>query len=131
MVITNFNNELTLSFNRICFSSDFKIYFSSRNTRTPRGLTIGVSGDSKSNYQLFLDIRLYGYDHSFNNGISKYSDMYDFYTEYFEFTDEHLNTVIEYFKTRKPDFYNEYMLNVPIYKSEREMNKAMQETGDK
>jgi hypothetical protein len=94
-------------------------------------LTIGVSGDSKNNYKLFLDIRLYGYDHSSNNGISKYSDMYDFYTEYFEFTDEHLNTVIEYFKTRKPDFYNEYMLNVPIYKSEREMNKAMQETDDK
>jgi hypothetical protein len=94
-------------------------------------LTIGVSGDSKNNYKLFLDIRLYGYDHSSNNGISKYSDMYDFYTEYFEFTDEHLNTVIEYFKTRKPEFYNEYMLNVPIYKSEREMNKAMQETGDK
>ena len=131
MTITNFNNELTLSFNRICFSSDFKIYFSSRNTRTPRGLTIGVSGDSKNNYKLFLDIRLYGYDHSSNNGISKYSDMYDFYTEYFEFTDEHLNTVIEYFKTRKPDFYNEYMLNVPIYKSEQEMNKAMQETDDK
>jgi hypothetical protein len=94
-------------------------------------LTIGVSGDSKNNYKLFLDIRLYGYDHSSNNGISKYSDMYDFYTEYFEFTDEHLNTVIEYFKTRKPDFYNEHMLNVPIYKSEREMNKAMQETDDK
>ena len=131
MVITDFNNKLTLSFNRICFSSDFKIYFSSRNTRTPRGLTIGVQGDSKNNYQLFLDIRLYGYDHSFNNGISKYTDGYDFYTEYFEFTDEHLNTVIEYFKTRKPDFYNEYMLNVPIYKSEREMNKAMQETDDK
>ena len=124
MTITDFNNELTLSFNRICFSSDFKIYFSSRNTRTPRGLTIGVSGDSKNNYKLFLDIRLYGYDHSSNNGISKYSDMYDFYTEYFEFTDEHLNTVIEYFKTRKPEFYNEYMLNVPIYKSERETGKT-------
>ena len=131
MVITDFNNELTLSFNRICFSSDFKIYFSSRNARTPNGLTIGVSGDSKNDYQLYLDIRLYGYDHSFNNGISKYTDGYDFYTEYFEFTDEHLNTVVEYFKTRKPDFYNEYMLNVPIYKSEREMNKAMQETDDK
>jgi hypothetical protein len=94
-------------------------------------LTIGVSGDSKNNYKLFLDIRLYGYDHSSNNGISKYSDMYDFYTEYFEFTDEHLNTVIEYFKTRKPDFYNEYMLNVPLYKSEQEMNETMQETEGK
>jgi hypothetical protein len=94
-------------------------------------LTIGVSGDSKNKYKLFLDIRLYGYDHSSNNGISKYSDMYDFYTEYFEFTDEHLNTVIEYFKTRKPDFYNEYMLNVPIYKSEQEMNETMQETEGK
>ena len=131
MVITDFNNELTLSFNRICFSSDFKIYFSSRNARTPNGLTIGVSGDSKNDYQLYLDIRLYGYDHSFTNGTSKYTDGNDFYTEYFEFTDEHLNTVIEYFKTRKPDFYAEYMLNVPIYKSEREMNKSMQETGSK
>jgi hypothetical protein len=80
---------------------------------------------------LYLDIRLYGYDHSFNNGTSKYTDGYDFYTEYFEFTDEHLNSVIEYFKTRKPEFYNEYMLNVPIYKSEQEMNETMQETEGK
>ena len=131
MVITDFNNELTLSFNRICFSSDFKIYFSSRNARTPNGLTIGVSGDSPNDYQLYLDIRLYGYDHSFNNGISKYTDDYDFYTEYFEFTDELLNTVIEYFKTRKPDFYNEYMLNVPIYKSERELLTIKQKNDGK
>lgn len=123
MKITDFNNELTLSFNRICFSTDFRIYFSSQFARTPNGFTIGVSGDSKNNYCLFLDIRIYGYDHSFNNGISKYSDAYDFYTNYFEFTDEHLNTVIEYFKTRKPEFYAEYMADVPIYKSEMEMNE--------
>lgn len=118
-----FNNDLTIALNRICFSSDFRIYFSSQFARTPNGLTIGVSGDSKDDYRLFLDIRIYGYDHSSNNGISKYSDAYDFYTDHFVFTDEHLNTVIEYFKTRKPDFYDEYMANVPFYKSEMEMNK--------
>ena len=129
MVITDFNNELTLSFNRICFSTDFRIYFSSRHTRTPNGFTIGVSGETKNDYCLFLDIRIYGYDHSFNNGISKYSDAYDFYTDHFDFTEEHLNTVIEYFKTRKPDFYNEYMANVPIYKSEMEMKRSMLNKG--
>ena len=112
MVITDFNNELTLSLNRICFSSDFRIYFSSRHTRTPNGFTIGVSGETKNDYCLFLDIRIYGYDHSSNNGISKYSDAYDFYTDHFDFTDEHLNTVIEYFKNRKPEFYAEYMADV-------------------
>ena len=120
-----FNNDLTIALNRICFSSDFRIYFSSQFARTPNGLTIGVSGDSKDDYRLFLDIRIYGYDHSFNNGISKYSDAYDFYTDHFDFTEEHLNTVIEYFKTRKPEFYAEYMADVPIYKSEMEMERSM------
>jgi len=129
MVITDFNHELTLSLNRICFSSDFRIYFSSRNARTPNGFTIGVSGDSKNHYCLFLDIRIYGYDHSFNNGISKYSDAYDFYTDHFDFTDEHLKTVIEYFKTRKPEFYAEYMADVPIYISEIEMKRSMLNKG--
>ena len=125
MVITDFNNELTLSFNRICFSTDFRIYFSSRHTRTPNGFTIGVSGETKNDYCLFLDIRIYGY-----NGISKYSDAYDFYTDHFDFTDEHLNTVIEYFKNRKPEFYAEYMTGVPIYKSEQEMKRSMLSKGN-
>ena len=93
MVITDFNHELTLSLNRICFSSDFRIYLSSRNTRTPNGFTIGVSGETKNDYCLFLDIRIYGYDHSSNNGISKYSDAYDFYTDHFDFTDEHFDSI--------------------------------------
>ena len=108
MVITDFNNELTLSFNRICFSSDFRIYFSSRHTRTPNGFTIGVSGETKNDYCL---------------------DAYDFYTDHFDFTDEHLNTVIEYFKNRKPEFYAEYMADVPIYKSEMEMERSMLSKG--
>ena len=51
---------------------------------------------------------------------SEFSDAYDFYSVRFDFTDEHLNTVIEYFKTRKPDFYAEYMEDVPFCKSDRD-----------
>jgi len=78
-----------------------------------------VKGRSKDDYHLFLTIRHYGYDHSSNNGISEFSDAYDFYPERFDFTDEHLNTVIEYFKTRKSEFFTEYMADVPFCKSER------------
>ena len=42
---------------------------------------------------------------------------------------KHLKTVIEYFKTRKPDFYAEYMADVPIYKSEMEMKRSMLNKG--
>ena len=111
---------MTIALNRVCFSSDFKMFFTSRHSLCPSNLTIGVEGD-RENYKLFLTIREYGYDHSHNNGISCYSDAYDFYTVKYDFTDEELNTVIEYFKTRKPDFYHKYIEGVEFYKSELEM----------
>ena len=68
------------------------MFFTSRHSLCPNGLTIGVKGKSKEDYQLFLTIRHYGYDHSHNNGISEFSDAYDFYPERIDFTEEHLNT---------------------------------------
>ena len=120
MKIIDFNNDLTIALNRVCFSSDFRIYFTSKYGYCPNGLTIGVKGKSKDDYHLFLTIRHYGYDHSSNNGISEFSDAYDFYPERFDFTDEHLNTVIEYFKTRKQEFYAEYIAGVQFFKSDRD-----------
>jgi hypothetical protein len=35
-----------------------------------------------------------------------------------DFTEEHLNTVIEYLKMRKPKFYAEYIADVPFFKPE-------------
>ena len=78
MKIIDFNNDLTIALNRVCFSSDFKMFFTSRHSHCHNGLTIGVKGKSKEDYQLFLTIRHYGYDHSSNNGISEFSDAYDF-----------------------------------------------------
>jgi len=120
MKIIDFNNDLTIALNRVCFSLDFKMFFTSRHSLCPNGLTIGVKGKSKEDYQLFLTIRHYGYDHSHNNGISEFSDAYDFYPERIDFTEEHLNTVIEYFKTQKLEFYAEYMAGVPFFKSDRD-----------
>ena len=125
MEFFDFNNDLTLTLNKVCFSSDFRMFFTSKHILCPGDMTIGVEGDNKEQLRLFLTVRHYGYDHSHNNGISDYSDAYDFYYGYFDFTDQHLDTVIEYFKTRKPELYAEFIEGVPFYKSKEEMEAAL------
>ena len=110
--MSKFNNNLTVALNKVCFSSDFKMFFTSRHGLCPNGLTIGVEGESEDNYLLFLEIRHYGYESSSNRGTSVYDDLQDYKPEKFDFTEEQLNTVKEYFMTRKPEFYDKYMKNV-------------------
>lgn len=112
--MNKFSRDLTLALNKVCFSQDFKFFFTSRHSHCPDGLTIGVEGESKDDYRLFLTIRHYGYENSSNRGVSKYDDMLDFYPGKFDFTEDHLETVLEYFKTRKPELYENYMVGVTI-----------------
>ena len=115
--MNKFIRELTLAFNKVCFSQDFKFFFTSRHSHCPDGMTIGVEGESKDDYRLFLTIRHYGYGDSSNRGVSKYDDMLDFYPGKFDFTEDHLATVLEYFRTRKPELYEKYIDGVTFYLS--------------
>ena len=115
-------NELQVALNKVCFSTDFKMFFTTRHHLCPRGMTIAVEGDPKGEteqakkcFYLALVIREYGYDSSSNRGTSIYDDLQDFYSGSYNFTGEHLETVLEYFKTRKPELYEKYMDGVTFY----------------
>ena len=65
------NRELQVALNKVCFSSDFKMFFTSRHHLCPRGMTISVVGEPKGEteqakecFYLALVIREYGYDSS-------------------------------------------------------------------
>jgi hypothetical protein len=112
------NRELQVALNKVCFSSDFKIFFTSKHHLCPSGMTISVVGEpdkEKKGFYLALVIREYGYDHSSNRGTSIYEDLQDFHSGSYDFTEEHLNTVLEYFKTRKPELFEKYMYGVTFY----------------
>ena len=116
------NNELQLALNRVCYSQDFKTFFTSRHHVCPNGMTISVVGDpqgdtqeAKKCFYLALVIRHYGYEDSSNRGISKYDDMKDFYPGKYDFTEKHRSTVLEYFKAHKPELYEKYMDGVTFY----------------
>ena len=116
------DRELQVALNKACFSSDFKMFFTERHHMCPRGMTIGVTGEprgeteeAKKCFYLALVIRYYGYDSSSNRGTSIYDDLGDFSHGRYDFTEEHRATVLEYFKTRKPELYEKYMDGVAFY----------------
>lgn len=115
-------DQLQLALNKVCYSQDFRAFFVSRHHACPNDMTIGVVGDpqgeaedAKKSFYLALVIRHYGYEDSSNRGISQYDDLQDFYPGKFDFTKEHLTTVLEYFKAYKPELYENYMDGVAFY----------------
>ena len=118
------NRELQLALNKVCYSQDFKAFFVSKHHMCQSDMTISVVGEprgeteeAKKCFYLALVIRHYGYEFSSNKGISKYDDLQDFHPGKFDFTEEHRATVLEYFKTRKPELYENYMDGVTFYLS--------------
>jgi hypothetical protein len=116
------NRELQVALNKVCFSTDFKFFFIERHHFCPSGMTIGVTGEprgeteeAKKCFYLALVIREYGYDSSSNRGTSIYDDLGDYTSGSYDFTEEHRATVLEYFKTRKPELYEKYMDGVTFY----------------
>ena len=116
------HRELQLALNKVCYSQDFKAFFVSKHHMCPNDMTISVVGeprgeteDAKKGFYLALVIRHYGYEDSSNKGISRYDDLQDFYPGNFDFTEEHLATVLEYFRTRKPELYEKYIDGVTFY----------------
>jgi hypothetical protein len=79
------------------------------------GAPCGETVEAKKCCYLALVIREYGYESSSNRGTSIYDDLGDFSHGRYEFTKEHRDTVLEYFKTRKPELYEKYMDGVAFY----------------
>ena len=116
------NSELQVALNKVCFSSDFKFFFTQRHHVCPRNMTISVVGEprgetaeAKKCFYLALVIREYGYESSSNRGTSIYDDLQDYMPGKYDFTNAHLDTVLEYFRTRKPELYEKYMDGVTFY----------------
>ena len=116
------NRELQLALNKVCYSQDFKAFFVSKHHMCPNDMTISVVGEprgeteeAKKGFYLALVIRHYGYEDSSDKGISKYDDLQDFHPGNYYFTEEHLATVLEYFRTRKPELYEKYIDGVTFY----------------
>ena len=116
------NRELQLAINKVCVSQDFKFFFIYKHHYCPNDMTLVVEGDprgetqeAKKHFSLSLLIRHYGYDDHSNRGVSKYDDLQDYYPGKFDFTTEHLDTVLEYFRINKPELYEKYMDGVQFY----------------
>lgn len=114
--------ELQVELNKVCFSGDFRRFYASRHRFCPGDMTINVEGDpqgetdeAKKHFYLALVIRHYGYDSSSNKGTSLYDDLQDYIPGAYDFSQEELDTVLEYFKTRKPELYEKYMDGATFY----------------
>jgi hypothetical protein len=79
------------------------------------GAPCGETVEAKKCCYLALVIREYGYESSSNRGTSIYDDLQDFRSGSYDFNEEHLTTVLEYFKTRKPELYEKYIDGVTFY----------------
>ena len=100
-------NEFILRINRICFGQDFRFFIVSKNKSCPNGLTYDVTYDEETGkYCFILMTKIYGYDSSSNNGISRYSDASDYYYGD-DVTPELEEYAEEFFKERHPEIYND------------------------
>ena len=116
------NSQLQVALNKVCFSGNFRTFFTSRHHLCPRDMTISMVGDpegetaeAKKHFYLALVIRHYGYDSSSNKGTSIFDDLQDYTPGKYDFTPAELETVIEYFKTYKPQLYEKYIEGVTFY----------------
>lgn len=81
-------NDINLRINRICFGKEFIDYFTEKFKFCPNGLTVDFYKDigegSNARYVFTPCIKIYGYEHASNNGVSEFTDASDF--EYGDFT---------------------------------------------
>lgn len=115
MYTENELNDLMLKVNRICFSDKFKNEFVSHFKYLPDGLTYHII-EKDGQLEFYLMIKKYGYEHTFNNGITEFTDAYDFDIGEANITQLQSDFVKQYFFNYEPIFYNEYM-KTAVFKS--------------
>jgi len=113
MYTNNELNDLMLKVNRICFGEKFKTKFVETFKYLPTGLTYHIE-DINNQLCFTLMIKYYGYESSANNGISEFSDAYDFDIGNRIINDKIKEFVKDYFFHYEPVFYNEYMKTANI-----------------
>lgn len=113
MYTNNELNDLMLKVNRICFGDRFKTKFVETFKYLPTGLTYHIE-DINNQLCFTLMIKHYGYESWVNNGITEFSDAYDFDIGKGNITNEMKEFVKEYFFHYEPIFYNEYMKKANI-----------------
>jgi hypothetical protein len=100
--------KYTLRANRLFFNMDWKLFPKPGVTTVPSGFTMDVITDEQDNVTGYaFTTKIYGYDHSGNNGVTSYSDLEDFcYGDDSLITEELKAAALEYLKQKDTDFYN-------------------------
>lgn len=108
-------NELMLKVNRICFGDKFRKAFTERFGLCPSGLTYHIN-ERNGILEFILTIKQYGYEHSFNNGVSEFTDAYDYNIGNTSLITEEMSKFVEgYFSYNEIDFYSKYMSDAEIF----------------
>ena len=111
--MNNLIDKLTLEVNRVCFGDAFKKAFTQKFHYCPNGLTYHIK--ENGGIEFIPMIKLYGYEHSHNNGIDEYSDLGDFDIGNYEISNEQSDFMYNYFKDNDTEFYNKYMICSYVY----------------
>jgi hypothetical protein len=100
--------KYTLRANRLFFNMDWKLFPKPGVTTVPSGFTMDVITDEQDNVTGYaFTTKIYGYDHSGNNGVTSYSDLEDFcYGDDSLITEDLKAAALEYLKQKDTDFYN-------------------------
>lgn len=94
-------------FNRLFRKAEFATFLLKYVKHIPSGLTIEVVKDQDGNVKCFvLCTKHYGYEHSYNTGLSEFSDLTD-YVGGDRITDTTLaQAVLDYFKENDNEIYD-------------------------
>ena len=106
-------NDLMLKVNRICFGDKFKKAFTEKFKYCPNGLTYHIR--EEEGIEFIPCIKNYGYESSVNNGISDFTDAYDFDIGNGNITQEQADFMYDYFKHYETEFYKAYMTGSYVY----------------
>lgn len=106
-------DEITKGVNRICFGDKFRKAFTEKFKHCPAGLTYHVN--DYDGIEFIPTIKIYGYEHHSNNGVSDYTDLNDFDIGNTNLiTKEHEKFMYDYFKHYETEFFSKYMVDATI-----------------
>lgn len=98
----------TLRANRLFFSMDWRFFPKPGVTTVPAGFTMSILTDEEDRVTGYaFTTKIYGYEHSGNKGICKYSDPEDYYPGDDSLITEALKAAaLEYLKQTDQEFYH-------------------------
>lgn len=110
----NLINTITRKINKICFGEKFRKAFTEKFKICPSGLTYHVR-EFNNAIELIPMIKKYGYEHSCNDGVSEFTDVWDFDIGDGEITSEQSDFMYQYFKENEKEFFKNYMALCYVY----------------